>query len=97
MQALTQMAWQDGVQSSRPQHSSEHCLCWAELEQASCALPTCGNASVSAPAHTANRTHRIDIVLLHQAGSRAGTLASGALPRHPRALHCATQVLRKSR
>ncbi len=71
MQALTQMAWQDGVQSSRPQHSMEHCLCWAEVEQASCALPACGNATAAnAAAHTANRTHRLDIVhLSSQAGS----------------------------
>jgi hypothetical protein len=64
MQALTQMAWQDGVQSSRPQHSSEHCLCWAEDAHGSCALPDCGNATATnAIAQAANRTHRLDIVL----------------------------------
>jgi hypothetical protein len=98
MHDLTQLAWQDGEQVQRPQHWMEHCLWLAEDAHGSCARPVCGNANASAPAHAAaNRTHRHDIASLHQAGSRARTLASGAPARHPRAPRFAWQVLRKSR
>jgi hypothetical protein len=97
MQALTQIAWQDGVQSSRPQHSSEHCRCWAEVEQASCARAAWGAMNASAPAQTAaNRTHRVDMTNLQPSGlALERTIASGVRARHPRAAHNAPQVLRE--
>ena len=50
MQARTQSAWQDGAQDVRPQHCTEHCRCWAEELQASCAALASGRTTVAAAA-----------------------------------------------